>query len=368
MVHQQPSAKILVAEDDRITRAVIREVLDKEGYAVLEAGNGGLAVQMAAEERPDLILLDVMMPVMNAFEVLEKLGANPVTAPIPTVLLTSVPANQGEEVGLKLGARHYLDKPVDPAAVKAVVRITLREAMASSPGPSESDDTLSLGNQDMDQSAGGGVSRGSLVMVDGEPSTGKSVLCQQISFAALGKGDSVGYFTVDDSQDSLMIQMASLGLDTAPYRGSGAFNIVPIKASGPMDEAERTLSVLFNQMEGLSATCKAILVDPVTSLAGLNNGRALVPFFHACRTLGRFGATTFLAVRSSPDTEKLVAGLAAMCDFQLHLGDRTIGGKSWKTLDIYRNTGGTPAAAKKLNFEVIPGLGTKTFPVSEVSF
>ena len=98
--------KVLVAEDDRGTRTIVRRIL--------ESMDGGSAYNTAVEEKPDIILLDVWMPVMDGFDVLKKLRSHPDTELTPVILMTSLPAETGEPVGKRLGVRHYMTKPLDP--------------------------------------------------------------------------------------------------------------------------------------------------------------------------------------------------------------------------------------------------------------
>jgi CheY-like chemotaxis protein len=82
--------KVLVAEDDSDTRDMLADILYDYGYDVIEAKNGGVAFEKACEENPDLILLDVSMPVMDGWEVLKRLRENPTTKATPVVMLTAL--------------------------------------------------------------------------------------------------------------------------------------------------------------------------------------------------------------------------------------------------------------------------------------
>ncbi|MCL7452179.1 MAG: GAF domain-containing protein [Anaerolineae bacterium] len=111
---EQPSAvargpKVLVVEDDRDLALVLRRHLESDGYRVLLAGCGEDALWLAREERPHVIILDIMLPDLSGFAVLEALKAHPTTAPIP-VVIASVLFEQ--EKGYALGAVDYLPKPV----------------------------------------------------------------------------------------------------------------------------------------------------------------------------------------------------------------------------------------------------------------
>ena len=103
--------KILVADDDHSARELVRLTLDKEGYEIIEAIDGGSAYTTAASEKPDLILLDVMMPVMDGYGVLQKLKANQDTEPIPVIMLTVNGQPKDELSGIEAGATDYVTKP-----------------------------------------------------------------------------------------------------------------------------------------------------------------------------------------------------------------------------------------------------------------
>src|ERR1700741_3667650 len=123
---------ILIVDDTPLNIGVISGAL-KDSYKTKVATNGEKALALAsAEEKPDLILLDVMMPGMNGYEVCSRLKADPVTSEIPVIFLTGQTAAEEETRGFEVGAVDYVHKPFSPAVVKARVRshILLREARA----------------------------------------------------------------------------------------------------------------------------------------------------------------------------------------------------------------------------------------------
>ena len=113
--------KILVVDDAKANIKILADLLSDQAQ-VLFATNGPVALQKAAQEDLDLILLDVMMPEMDGYEVCEKLKADTRTAQIPVVFVTGLSEEQDEEKGLRLGAIDYVTKPFSPAIVKARVR------------------------------------------------------------------------------------------------------------------------------------------------------------------------------------------------------------------------------------------------------
>lgn len=111
------SARILVADDDPFIRRLVVFTLKKRGYAVLEACDGVAALNLIRQERPDLAVLDVLMPEMSGLEVTKTLAQDPATAQIP-VLILSASAQQSEiEAGLASGATAYIIKPFEPRAL-----------------------------------------------------------------------------------------------------------------------------------------------------------------------------------------------------------------------------------------------------------
>jgi putative two-component system response regulator len=124
---------ILIVDDVPANLAVLGEVLRASGYHVKVAINGLAALKIAAAvPQPDLILLDVMMPDMDGYEVLRRLSSQAATQHIPVMFLTALGDPQDEERGLALGAADYLTKPIQPAVVRARVRTQLlaKQALA----------------------------------------------------------------------------------------------------------------------------------------------------------------------------------------------------------------------------------------------
>ena len=121
---------ILVVDDIRENLEVIGGVLQSD-YRVRVANSGQRAVKAAAKEpRPDLILLDVMMPEMDGYAVLRELKANPATKEIPVIFVTAMDSDQDEEFGLSLGAVDYVTKPIRPAILlaRAQTQLELKES------------------------------------------------------------------------------------------------------------------------------------------------------------------------------------------------------------------------------------------------
>ncbi len=101
---------ILIVEDDDFFRELIKKKLVSEGFEVLEAPNGERGVEVIEEKKPDLILLDLLLPNIDGFEVLLKIKANKEVASIPVIILSNLGQPEDIERGLKLGAVDFLIK------------------------------------------------------------------------------------------------------------------------------------------------------------------------------------------------------------------------------------------------------------------
>jgi DNA-binding response OmpR family regulator len=125
-------AKILVAEDERDIRELIGFSLGLADYDVVLARDGVEAVEEAAAEKPDLILLDVRMPRMSGYEACRCLKKNPATSEIPVVFLSAKGQEKEIEEGLNSGALDYIVKPFAPDQLVAQVRDILQQAGVAS--------------------------------------------------------------------------------------------------------------------------------------------------------------------------------------------------------------------------------------------
>ncbi|MDA8024022.1 MAG: response regulator, partial [Gammaproteobacteria bacterium] len=116
---------ILLADDDRVLSDLLRKYFEGEGFAVSQAFDGAQAVARAAETRFDVIVADVMMPVMDGFEALRALRK---AGDTPVIMLTARGGDVDRIVGLEMGADDYLPKPFNPRELLARVKAVLRRA------------------------------------------------------------------------------------------------------------------------------------------------------------------------------------------------------------------------------------------------
>ncbi len=115
-------ARILIAEDSPTAIEMLKRALAPLGHAIDTAGDGEEAQRKISNERPDLLILDIIMPKLNGFQLCRSIRANPALKDLPIIIVTSMDRESDRYWGLKQGADEYLVKPVDPAVLVAKVR------------------------------------------------------------------------------------------------------------------------------------------------------------------------------------------------------------------------------------------------------
>ncbi len=123
-------ARILVVEDERDIAALVAYHLTKEGYRVRTSGGGPEALEAVAEERPDLVILDVMLPGFSGLDILGEIRRRPELSDVPVVMLTARREETDRIVGLELGADDYVTKPFSPRELVLRVAAVLRRAQS----------------------------------------------------------------------------------------------------------------------------------------------------------------------------------------------------------------------------------------------
>ena len=117
--------KILLVDDEQHHVMTVKSRLEKEGYAVIVATDGMEAIKKAQTEHPDLVILDLILPKLNGYEVCTKLRLDPRSKAIPIIMFTVKATDLEKEVGMAAGANAYVRKPFDPDELLGTVRSLL---------------------------------------------------------------------------------------------------------------------------------------------------------------------------------------------------------------------------------------------------
>ncbi|HEY9164742.1 MAG TPA: response regulator [Candidatus Kryptonia bacterium] len=125
---------VLVVDDEQDIVQLIKYNLEREGFRVESASDGNEALVKASDIKPDVILLDIMLPGKDGYEVMKSLGQSERTANIPVIFLTAKSAEFDEVLGLELGADDYIVKPISPRKLISRIRAVLRRAEGTKGG------------------------------------------------------------------------------------------------------------------------------------------------------------------------------------------------------------------------------------------
>ena len=370
--------KVLVADDEQCTRDLLVDTLMEAGYDAIEAEDGGVAFDKACHEQPDIILLDLLMPVMDGFEVMRSLRSlgmeNPVASAIPVILVTGLSAEEGEQAAMALGARHYIAKSWDPVTVKAAVRVALREGetgpdeVTGLPASNGPEPRTVVGTQaiQLSRNLAGSPERGALTLVEGDTSSGKSTLCQHLAHRALQEGRGVAYFTCEHTARGLVAQMGSLGLEVSNYISDGDFRICPLQMGSPGEDPEGLMAALALEIERLPSRYSFIIVDSITILASYGQETALTNFAFSCKRLCDDGRSTVLVAHSSAFDEKALNRLRVLCDSHFNLRAEQLGSKRWNLMQVCKVRDAELDGGNLVSFNAVPGLGMRIAPFHKV--
>jgi two-component system, OmpR family, alkaline phosphatase synthesis response regulator PhoP len=143
--------KILVVDDEKDIVDLLKYNLEREKeFEVITALNGKEAIEQATENKPDLMLLDIMMPEINGFEVCKKLKNSPITSNIPVIFLTAKENEIDEIIGLELGADDYIQKPISPRKVIARIKSVFRRVYSEGEKTIKTDEHIKFKSLEVD--------------------------------------------------------------------------------------------------------------------------------------------------------------------------------------------------------------------------
>ena len=116
------SKRILVVEDQEDNRQILRDLLANAGFDMIEAEDGMQAIAAASEHRPDLILMDIQLPMLDGYEATRRIKADPALNAIPIIVVTSYALSGDEDKAREAGCNAYVAKPYSPRALLAKIR------------------------------------------------------------------------------------------------------------------------------------------------------------------------------------------------------------------------------------------------------
>lgn len=220
--------RILIIEDETDLADVIGYNLRRAGYRTDAAADGNVGLQKATDERPDLVILDVMMPQLSGLQVARLLRTNPKTSAIPILMLTAKAEEADQVAGLQVGADDYVTKPFSMKVLLARVEAMLRRNRSASGSPAE--DTLELGPVKLDLTNHDVWSSGRpvkltltefrlLAALVRKP--GKAIRRADLMYSAMGPGVLVTARTIDVHMAAIRKKLGEAGMMIRTVRGVG---------------------------------------------------------------------------------------------------------------------------------------------------
>ncbi|PKB63539.1 MAG: hypothetical protein BZY80_06875 [SAR202 cluster bacterium Io17-Chloro-G2] len=216
----------------------------------------------------------------------------------------------------------------------------------------------------LDDKLGGGIPMGSLNLIEGVASAGKSVLCQQLTYGALQGHRAVAYFTSESNTEALAPQMASIGMKVSTYLRNGGLRIYPLEEPTSDMDPNRVMDQMVKDIHRLPSQYTVIVVDSLTNLAAYSQETTVTGFFSFCKRLSARGRTFILVVHSDAFEEKLLIRLGALCDTHLRLNVEKVGAKLVKSLDVCKIRNAKVVTGDIVNFDVEPGFGIRVSPIA----
>ena len=217
---------------------------------------------------------------------------------------------------------------------------------------------ISTGKVEIDQQMGGGISWGSLALVEGKHGTGKSVFCQHLTHSALGSGSAVAIYSSETGSSSLISQMSSIGLDVLDYFLLERLRVFPLELPVGGPNQSSPLDKLLRHMSALPPEFDLIVLDSLTEILPFTPKPAAAEFFARAQQLCREGRTVVLTLDPRALATSWGSELATWSDIHLHLKMQTVTvQRVVKTLELRKTNRDSGGYAAEVNFDVFPGRG-----------
>lgn len=215
---------------------------------------------------------------------------------------------------------------------------------------------ISTGNANLDFRLGGGIPRGSLTLIDGQSGAGKSVFTQQLTYGALKYGRRVVVYSNENTKESLLSQMDSLGMDVTGHHARGQLQVLDIRASRLDEQTSPSLDMLHRDISRLRG-CDLVVVDSLTGFLAHPADDEVIPFLSHCKQFYSQGKTVVATVHSDVFSDSALGRMISICDVYLRLRIVTAGDRLVKRLEVAKVRGASKATGRIIAFDVEPGVG-----------
>ena len=202
---------------------------------------------------------------------------------------------------------------------------------------------VSTGSTEIDRRLGGGIPYRTLMLVEGEPAAGKSTLSQQLLWGALKSGQDATIYITEQTVQSFLRQMDSLGLDVTDYFLLNQLRIFPVNISEDSGESHLSFSLMVEHIA---------------------TGDEIIDFFSRCKAMCDAGKVIITTVHAEAFGDNVHTQIRSISDAYLRLQVRASGSQLVKTIQVAKIRGAESATGSIIGFEVEPGLGLRIIPLS----
>ena len=225
-------------------------------------------------------------------------------------------------------------------------------------------EVISAGNDDIDRRIGGGIPYRTLMLIEGESASGKSTLAQQLVRGALESREKAALYTTEQTVQSVVRQMMSLGLDVRDHFLLDRLQIYPISIPpDSIDPANLFQELAIHMINQTS--CRVIVLDSLTTFVSRIGGDQIQEFFSRCKLLCDEGKVIICTVHFDAFDPSIVTRVRSLCDAHLRLRVEKLGSQLQKTIEVAKIRGAEFPTGNISGFEVEPGLGIRIVPVSK---
>jgi flagellar protein FlaH len=230
----------------------------------------------------------------------------------------------------------------------------------------EKKNIISSGNDEIDKRLGEGIPLGSLVLIEGENDTGKSVLCQQMTYGGLNQLHRIAYYSTENTIKSMLMQMESLTLDVSDFYSWGYFRIFPVHLEGvewTSDQMKGTLHLLSAHIKNVRE--RVIIIDSLTMFTTYSGEDNIFEFLTNLKNFCDKGYTIFVTLHQHAFKEDILVRVRSSCDCHLFLRKEQLNDRYISVMEVSKIRGAKITTGNIVSFEVQPGYGIRIIPISQ---
>ena len=225
---------------------------------------------------------------------------------------------------------------------------------------------ISSGNDEIDKKLGEGIPLGSLVLIEGENDTGKSVFCQQMVYGGLNQLHRIAYYSTENTVKSMLAQMESLSLDISDFYSWGYFRVFPVHLEGVEWSSEQMKGILHIVADHVkSMKEKIIFIDSLTMFTTYSAEDNILEFLTSMKNLCDRGYTVFITLHQHAFNENTLVRIRSACDCHLFLRKEQLTDRYISVLEVSKIRGAKKSTGNIVSFEVQPGFGLKIIPITQ---